>query len=88
VPPPPPDTPEQQREKTAVKMMITMYPDNHEIKVEGIQNLTNRALAMIMIERVYGTYKADEVAHASAIKLIDLLGRMNDSKKIYVPGQR
>jgi hypothetical protein len=88
VPPPPPETPEQIREKSAAKMMITYYPDNYEVKIEGIQNLTSRALADIMIERAYNSYKNDGIAQASAIKLLDLLGRMQDSKKIYVPGQR
>ena len=87
-PPPAPESPESMRHKTAAVMIITYYPDNHEIKVEGAQNLTNRALATIMIERVYNTYKADEIAHASAIKLVDLLAKMQDSKRILVPGRK
>jgi hypothetical protein len=74
------------REASAVKMLITHYPDTQEIRVQNVQNLT-RPLAMYMSGRVLKTYEDDETALSVVKHLSSLVEQSKKSgEKLWVPG--
>jgi hypothetical protein len=81
------ETPEEQREKTAIKMMIVYYPDNGQINVENVQNLT-RPMAKYIVHSVNETYKNAEIAQASTSMLLNVFAQQQKGKNIWVPGSK
>lgn len=86
-------TPEEQakynetREKIAVKMLITYYPDNQEIKVENVQNLTKPS-AHYAMTRILKSYDNEDLAAAVVFRLASVVDQSKKKNSIWVPGSK
>lgn len=78
---------EEVRNKLAVKMLITYYPDNQEIVVENVQNLT-RPVAAYAMHRILKTYDSDDIATSVVMKLASVTADAKKNERIWVPGSK
>lgn len=78
---------EEVREKISVKMLITFYPDNQEISVENVQNLT-RPVAAYAMTRILKTYENDDLANSVVTKLATMVSESKKQDRIWVPGSK
>ena len=84
---PAPETAEQVRERSAIKMLTTYYPDTQEIQVSNVQNLT-RGMAEYLVNKLASGYRDENIANMVVMKLAHLVDTSKKNQNIWVPGQK
>jgi hypothetical protein len=84
----PSETPEQKREKESKKLLVTLYVDTGQLKVEAVQNINSRAEAEFLVNRAEREYERSNIANLTAMILMQTLAKTDKGKKIWVPGTK